>query len=134
MPEALSARSARQALQFGPRLRGKGIIAMSRNEEFKGLPRSLPAGSFIFLCHRSGRISRHRHGGRAPSLAAVVCLGLLNHHGQSSERLMGQSSKRNQGAKQAGRECASFHETLQITVFRERNSMLPFRMTTGFNG
>ncbi|MEY9754009.1 hypothetical protein ABIE73_001404 [Bradyrhizobium yuanmingense] len=28
---------------------------------------------------------------------------------------MGQSSKRNQGAKQAGRECASFHETLQIT-------------------
>ncbi|MCA1529392.1 hypothetical protein [Bradyrhizobium yuanmingense] len=115
MPEAVSVRSARQALQVGPRLRGEGIIAMARNEELKGLPRTLPAGSFIFLGHRSGRISRHRHGGRAPCLAAVVCFGPLHHHRQSSETLMGQSSKRNQGAKQAGRECASFHETLQFT-------------------
>ncbi len=28
---------------------------------------------------------------------------------------MGQSSKRNERANQAGQECASFHETLQIT-------------------
>ncbi|WP_165936292.1 MULTISPECIES: hypothetical protein [unclassified Bradyrhizobium] len=98
--------SARQALQFCARLLGQGIISVARNEELERFPRSLPAGGFVFLCHRDGRIAGDWHGGRAACLAAllpaVVRFGSPDHGRLFSVGQMIRSRERREDADQTG--------------------------------